>query len=272
MISRPKLGRHVHHDPRSLAFAHGVLPRSAVKSVDWQRRIPILDQGQTGSCTGNATTGLLGTDSLGRTAATTVTISAAGAAASKGVFAAGTYALDEAFALKVYRLNTILDGLPGEYPTEDTGSTGIACGKSLKALGLATGYKHAFNVDALKSALQSGPVLLGLPWFNSMFDTANDGRIKLDKTSGLAGGHEIECSRYDAETGEFWIPNSWGESFGVKGWAYFTEADLAYLLSKQGDVTIPSLSAPTPPPIPAPKGADQVLADAVRTWLSQKGL
>ncbi|MFI8237610.1 C1 family peptidase [Streptomyces sp. NPDC085866] len=265
-------GRRVEHDPRSLAFSHGVLPRSAVKSVDWKRRIPILDQGQVGSCTGNATTGLLGTDSLGRTASTTVTISAAGAAASKGVFSEGVYTLDEVFALKVYRLNTILDGIPGEYPTEDTGSSGVACGKSLKALGLASGYKHAFSMDALKSALQSGPVLLGLPWLNSMFDTASDGRISVKASSGAAGGHEIECSRYDAETGQFWIPNSWSESWGLAGWAYFSEADLAYLLSQQGDVTVPTLAAPTPAPTPAPVDADKELAAAARKWLSSKGL
>jgi Papain family cysteine protease len=265
-------GRHVEHDPRSLNFAQGVLPRSAVRSVEWTRRIPILDQKNTGSCTGNATTGLLGTDSQGRTASTTVTISAAGAAASHGVFSEGVYTLDEDFALKVYRLNTILDGIPGEYPTEDTGSTGVACGKSLKALGLATGYKHAFSMDALKSALQSGPVLLGLPWLKSMFDTATDGRISVKASSGMAGGHEIECSRYDAEKGQFWIPNSWSESWGVQGWAYFSEADLAYLLSQQGDVTIPTLSAPAPvPPTPAPVDADNEFAAAAHKWLSSKG-
>jgi hypothetical protein len=272
-------GRHVEHDPRSLSFAQGVLPRSAVKSVDWTRRIPILDQGNVGSCTGNATTGLLGTDALGYTASATVTISAAGAAASHGVFTQGVYTLDEDFALKVYRLNTILDGIPGEYPAEDTGSSGVACGKSLKALGLATGYKHAFSIDALKSALQSGPVLLGIPWLNSMFDTATDGRISVKASSGVAGGHEIECSKYDAVNGRFWIPNSWGESWGVKGWAYFSEADLSYLLSQQGDVTVPALSAPSPDPtpvpptpIPAPVDADKEFAAAAHKWLSSKGL
>lgn len=46
----PRLGRRVFHDPRSLAYAHPVLPKSAIQTVEWTRRIPILDQGRLGSC------------------------------------------------------------------------------------------------------------------------------------------------------------------------------------------------------------------------------
>jgi hypothetical protein len=87
------LGRHVDHDSRSLAYAHGVLPKSAIQSVSWTRRIDVLDRGQIGSCTGNAATGILGTDSAGRTATPSVTISPAGAAASHGLFTAVRQAL-----------------------------------------------------------------------------------------------------------------------------------------------------------------------------------
>lgn len=286
MSTRPVLGRHVDHDARSLDYAVGVLPKAAIQSVEWTRRIPILDQGQVGSCTGNATTGLLGTDSQGRTATTKVTITADAAAKSHGVFKAGVYTLDEKFALKLYALNTILDGVPGVYPPDDTGSSGIACGKSLIALGLATGYKHAFSIDALKAALQTGPVLIGIPWLESMFDTDADGHIHVDQSSQVAGGHELELSKYDAEKGLFYVPNSWGTSWGKDGWGYFTEAELSWLLSQQGDVTVPALPVgPTPTPTPVPPtpvpptpipvpvvDADHVLAAAVRQWLSQKGL
>ena len=44
----PRLGRHVLHDPRSLRYAHGVLPKAAIRSVDWVRRAPVFDQGQLG--------------------------------------------------------------------------------------------------------------------------------------------------------------------------------------------------------------------------------
>lgn len=259
------------------------MPDTAVKSVKWTRRSPVLDQGDVGSCTGNADTGVLGTDSLGRTASGTVTISAAGAAASHGVFTAGTYNLDEPFALKVYTLNTILDEYPGAYPAQDTGSSSTACGKTLVALGLATSYKHSASVSVVKTALQSGPVVIGVPWYNSQFTPDADGRIPVVKSSGLAGGHEIELNGYDAENGRFWIVNSWGESWGVAGTGYFTEADLAALFADGGDVCIPTFRAdsptPTPTPTPAPADVDKTFAAALRTfitaalaWLSAKGL
>jgi hypothetical protein len=263
------LGRHVDHDPRPLEFAHPVLPKSALKPVAWQRRIGILDQGEVGSCTGNALTGVLGTDSFGRTAPTQVTVKAD----AKGVFKAGSYALDEAFALRAYTLNTRLDNVPGEYPGEDTGSTGVACGKTGRALGLLSGYTHAFTMGALKTALQAGPVMLGIPWLNSMFEPRADGTIPVVGSSGLAGGHEIACTAWDGAD-RFRIDNSWGTSWGDAGSGWFVEADLAWLLSQGGDVTVP-VYAPTPGPTPSPTPAGYTAADLaadVRALLTAKGV
>jgi len=256
------LGRHVEHDPRSLAYAHGVLPKTAITSVDWPRRIPVLDQGQLGSCTGNAGTGLLGTGSAGRSGWTSVGITATAAAASHGTFTAGVHPLDEQFA-------TVLDGVSGAYPPDDTGSSGIGVAKALKTLGLATSYTHAFSIAALNSALQQGPVMIGVPWLNSMFDPATDGRIAVDKASGVAGGHEIELNRYDATTGEYWISNSWGSSWGIKGSGYLTSVDLAWLLSQQGDVTVPAWATA---PAPAPTVTAAQLGVDIRALLAKNGV
>jgi hypothetical protein len=256
---RPGLGRIQHHDPRNLAFAHGVLPKSAIQSVAWARHTPILDQGQLGSCTGNALTGALGTDSAGRTAATHVTVTAD----SKGIFKAGRYPLDETFAVLAYELNTRLDDITGQYKPDDTGSSGPACGKTAKALGLAAGYTHAFSYDALRSALQSGPALIGIDWYNSMFDPKPDGQIVVDKTSGLAGGHELLIREYDAVNDIAWADNSWSTSWGVQGRGYFRGADLRALLADGGDVTVLAFTAapipvPTPPPAPTPPATPPV--------------
>lgn len=268
------LGRHVEHDPRSLRYAHGVLPKAAVKSVSWTRRIPILDQGQVGSCTGNAATGALGTDSAGRTATTSVTITAAGAAASHGLFTPGVHKLDEAFAVALYSLATILDGITGQYPPSDTGSTGIGVAKALQALGLAAAYTHAFSIAALNSALQTGPVLIGIDWYQSMFDPKADGQIVVDPASGVAGGHELELAAFDASAGEYEIDNSWAESWGVQGRGYFTTASLTTLLAQQGDVTVPTwANSPQPTPTPVPTGATGAqVAAGIRAALSGLGV
>lgn len=251
---RPGLGRIQHHDPRNLNYAHSVLPKSAIKSVTWARHTPILDQGSIGSCTGNALTGALGTDSAGRTATAQVTVKAD----SKNIFKASTYTLDENFAVMAYELNTRLDDIKGQYKPDDTGSSGPACGKTAQALGLASGYTHAFSYDALRSALQAGPVLIGIPWYNSMFDPQADGQIAVDKTSGLAGGHELMIREYDAVKDVAWVDNSWGLSWGVNGRGYFKGADLRALLADGGDVTVLTFvkdPVPTPPSPPAPSPA-----------------
>jgi len=267
-----RLGRHVNHDPRNLRHPVGVLPQSAIQTVSWTRQIPILDQGQLGSCTGNAATGVLGTDSAGRTATGTVVISAAGAKASHGYFTAGTYALDENFAVQLYGLATAIDSYAGTYPPTDTGSDGPSVFKALKLLGLVDSYSHAFSLAALNSALMAGPLAIGIEWLNSMFTTNSDGLIVVDHPSGVAGGHELEVKGYDIGTGLYEIPNSWGlDGFGVDGVGYMTVADMTWLLSQQGDVTVPVYAAVPAPPVP-PVPPTPVSATAQQLWDAQKGV
>ena len=252
-----RLGRHVEHDPRSLRFAHGVLPGSAVRPVQWQRRVPVFDQHALGSCTGNAAAGVLATDHAAGPGLTEVVV--------KGVLRP----VDEELAVALYSLATALDNIVGQFPPDDTGSSGLGVAKALKKVGLAVGYTHAFSLAALKSALQSGPAMLGIVWLNSMFDPAADGTLTVDEASGLAGGHEIVCSGWDGS--RFRLDNSWGSSWGDAGSCWVKEADMQWLLSQQGDVTVPALVA-APQPTPTPSDPDMAMALAARTWLTQKGL
>jgi len=255
-----RLGRHVEHDPRSLAYAHGVLPKTAIKSVDWTRRVPHFDQGNLGSCTGNAATGLLGTDSAARTGLTSVTLDG------------HVLPVDEDLAVQVYELATQLDSIKGTYPPDDTGSSGLGAAKALKKLGLAASYKHAFGLDALKSALQSGPVMVGTVWLESMFNVDADGLVEVDRKSAIAGGHEYVLSAYDASQQAFRLDNSWGDSWGARGSAWLEERDVQWLLSQQGDVTVPVwATVPTPPPAPTP-APDPRLVQAATLALQLDGL
>ncbi len=266
-----RLGRHVEHDPRSVRYAFPVYPKSAIKSALWTRRAPILDQGNLGSCTGNALAGILGTDAEGYQGLTTVYVPNADA---YKLFVRTSYVIDEAFAIQLYKLNTLLDSFKGEYPPTDTGSSGLACGKSAVALGLADTYSHAFSFGALQSAIQHGPVLFGTVWLNSMFETASDGHVRVQTSSGVAGGHELIISGYDASAGTWQLANSWGSSWGFHGHGYVTDNEMKWLLSQQGDVTVPHLvsTAPEPSPDPTPAPSDAVLYAQVKAWAKAKGL
>lgn len=262
-----RLGRHVRHDTRSVFYAHGVMPRSAIRSAEWQRHIPILDQGPLGSCVPNNGPEFLGTDALGYTGGAVASILKAD---TKGVFQAGTiWSLDEDFARNLYRLVTRLDSYPGQWEPDDTGSDGLTLAKALRMLGFADRYTHAFSYHALVSALQTGPVTLGLEWENSMFTTGTDGKITIDYGSGVAGGHQVFARKFDADNDRVWIDNSWGESFGLDGRGWFQGVELAAHLKRSGDVTVPHLI--TEEPAPAAVG-DRDLWAYAKAWAAGKGM
>ncbi|MEV5957310.1 hypothetical protein AB0M11_26675 [Streptomyces sp. NPDC051987] len=267
-----RLGRHVRHDPRSAAYALPAMPRTAIKSVTWERHIPILNQGQVGSCVPNTGTEYLACDSLGYTGAASTVVQKTD---TQGEFKAGeSWDLDEDFALQLYRLLTRIDSYPGQWEPDDTGSDGLTLGKGLVMLGVADKYDHAFTYKSAVSALQSGPVCFGTVWYNSMFDPKPDGEIVVDPKSGVAGGHEYLSRQFDADQDRVWIDNSWDTSWGLDGRAWISGKGMTALLKAQGDVTVPHLlgAAPTPTPTPPPADPDMAMALAARAWLTAKGL
>ena len=257
------LGRHVEHDDRSRVFAHAELLPDALTSVAWTRRVPIFDQGRLGSCTGNAFAGLVGTDSAGRPGTASITVTNGDAA---GIIPVGTHPVDENLAVALYRLATRLDDIPGQYPPQDTGSSGLGAAKALCAIGVARSYSHAFSRTAVRSALQSGPVAVGTVWLESMFNIDGDGSVCVDRASAVAGGHEYVLSAWDATEDMYTIANSWGVSWGRDGYATITGADLAWLLSQDGDVTVPAFTSSTQPPTPVDP-ADRTLWERVKGWV-----
>lgn len=241
----PRLGRHVRRDDRDFNYAVAPLPRRALHSVDWTRRAPIFDQGQVGSCTFNAAAGCLCTDGKNRTGLTTAHVTQAD---QFGIFHAGDYVVQEnPFVYNGYVLTTKIDPFPGEMPGQDTGSDGPSAAKTMVTLGLATKYLHSFTMDALKTALQDGPVMWGTVWLNSMYHLDAHDTLVVDTNSGEAGGHEMCMSGWDSDTGIFKIQQSWGEGFGDHGIIYGKEPDVATLLGMQGDITVPVFVTAAPP-------------------------
>lgn len=226
----PRLGRHVHHDSRSLSYEF--LPRDAAlkgKSTFWASGAKPLNQGDVGSCTGNATAQWINSDF---------------AAAVRTQVHQGKY-LTESDALKIYGLGTHLDSDPGSYPPDDTGCDGVSVCKAGVKLGYFRKYTHTFSFQAAQAAAEITPFIQGTVWTKKMFNPVN-GLVTVGKITDatIAGGHEYEGAGIDWNAGVFIYRNSWGDQKdwpGCKPGGYFAVSfrDVAALLAEQGDVTIP---------------------------------
>jgi hypothetical protein len=212
-----RLGRHLWLDARSLAHMienNIAQMTSKVTSVHWERKLVILDQGKLGSCTGNAGTGALGTQPFYD-------------AVGKKVLPSPDDETDaEAFAVKLYEDATVIDGYPGTYPPDDTGSSGLAICKVLKSRGIVAGYHWARSAHGFVQLLQRGPVLQGMPWYNAFFSPGANGFIDADRnwsSSGVAGGHEVEAVGVEIDTQNLYdsvvtYANSWGTGWADNGY------------------------------------------------------
>ncbi len=211
-----RLGRNMWLDGRSLTHMveNDVQEMGqALQSCQWERVLTVLDQGQLGSCTGNAGTGALGTqpfyDAVGHTV----------------LPAPGDAAAAEEFAVQLYADATVVDGYPGTYPPEDTGSSGLAICKVLKDRGTIRGFRWARTPYGFLRLLQNGPVLQGMPWYNAFFSPDPQGFIDSDSSwpsSGVAGGHEVEAIGVELDTSDAFnsvitYVNSWGPGWGDSG-------------------------------------------------------
>lgn len=206
------LGRSIHHDERSKAYPAALAP--TYRSVYWLHHGSTLDQGSIGSCTGNALVDALMSGPLYRIGRT----------------------LTESDALRAYSRATQLDPFPGSYPPTDTGSDGLDACKAGVEFGWLKGYTHAFGMDACLRALTLQPVMIGIPWFESMFTPGKGG--VLTASGKLAGGHEVALTAISTSN-MVRVQNSWGSGWGINGTAWLKFADLDRLLNQQGDCTIP---------------------------------
>jgi len=209
-------GRLVEHDPRSYNYQ---APKATVsRSVLWAHHGPVLDQGNIGSCTGNAAADLINTDLFAKSRP-------------------GGY-MNEGNALHLYSLATTLDGDPGTYPPDDTGSSGLAVAKAGVKLGYFSSYNHAFGFDQFCAALQLQPVLLGTNWYDSMSKPAkNTGLVTI--TGDVAGGHEYVALGVNYEKKYITCLNSWGAGWGINGRFMVSFDSMRRLLNEQGDVVAP---------------------------------
>lgn len=227
MVETPyKLGRHVEHDEQSRGFAFTAPTAPTRHSVQHATAAPVLNQGSTNGCVGNAFAQLLGTQ----------------------MFAPVLSALHhkswltETEALNIYHVATHADGLGADfYPPNDDGTSALGGAKALQQLGFIDRYLHTFTFTDFLAAIQQQPVTVGSDWTDQMFGPDKKGFVHPGplNDSTIVGGHEYLARGVNFTSQTLTFRNSWGPSWAVGGEFYMSFKDFQTLLKHDGDVLMP---------------------------------
>lgn len=207
------LGRRLEHDERSRGFQAAASP--VLRTVSHAKFGVVLDQGQTGSCTGHA---------------------AAHALETRPMYRRRQYT--HADAMRFYSLGTQNDQWVGnEYPPVDEGSSALGVCKGLKILGEITSYTHAFGLSQTLGALVFGPVMIGVNFYEDMAKLTSGGFMV--PGGQIAGGHEMCLVSINVAGSYVGGINSWGPGWGKIGRFKMAFEHLDRLLHEDGDSTVP---------------------------------
>jgi len=206
------LDRRPHFDERSKAYPiRALLDTSQPRSYSW-RCTTWLDQGREGACVGHAWAHERAAMPVERPATS-----------------------EDAF--EIYRAAQKIDPWPGE---DYSGTSVLAGAKAAMTKGWLKEYRWAFNLnDTLTAISRKGPVVLGIDWYEGMFETDIYGYVR--PTGALAGGHAILARGVNITRRTVSLHNSWSQDWGVNGRALITWDDLGMLLASGGEACVPVL-------------------------------
>lgn len=222
----PALDRRVRFDERSRSY--GIAPFVAGtprRKTIWRmpKNFP-LNQGTEGACVGFGWSGELACEPI-------------------------VIPADKDRAMRIYRLAREVDQAAGlNFPD---GASLLAGAQVCKSNNWIIGYRWAFGIqDVIDTLCAKGPVLLGIPWYESMYTPEYNGLIRVN--GQIAGGHCILATGYWPDHPQLGnvieLTNSWGRSYGIEGRGYIREIDLAALLKQDGEACIATDVTPGPKP------------------------
>lgn len=86
---------------------------------------------------------------------------------------------------------------------------------------LIASYERVNNLDELKIALMTAPVVIGIGCFEEIMTVNRTGFVPYPKNPAVSyGGHAICAVGYDDRTGRIKFKNSWGSGWGHSGYGY----------------------------------------------------
>jgi hypothetical protein len=213
-VTDNRVDRLVQFDERSRSFSIASAEQKELRSYTW-RCNEWFDQGKEGACVAYA----LGHEMASRPAE------------QKGIY-------DKWLIENVYweaQRNDPWEG--GAYPNANPRYEGTSVLSGVKALHKQKffgEYRWAFSFrDLLEGIGYNGPAVLGVNWYQNMFNTDSEGFIK--PTGYIGGGHAVLARAVNVKTGVVTIRNSWGKSWGRNGDCYIKFDDLEKLMSERGE-------------------------------------
>lgn len=195
-------------------------PSLMMKARWWSPGYPVLDQGQEGACVGFGCTG----EAMASPARVKPWMTDTGLPLSEAPIRA---------AQKVYRRAKEID----EWEGVDYEGTSVRAGMLVgRERGWWTGFRWAFSMLELRAALEEGPVVIGVEWFDSMYETGPFGDVTVSGPS--VGGHCLVITGYSpnyrGRGPRYRWRNSWGSEYGVHGNGYIRPELLDRVLFKAG--------------------------------------
>lgn len=208
-VTDPRLDLVFDKDPSNLLYEVEI-PTFKKRARRWPRS-PITDQGREGACVGHAQTRI--------------------AASRTGLRAPDL----SQHSFGWYKAAQQID----EWPGENYSGTSVRAGGEI---GLKAGhykeYRWAFGIDqALEALTTVGPLVLGIPWYDSMYETDDEGWINVSGTK--VGGHAIDADYINWRYEYVELPNSWGLGYGKQGVGRMSFETLDQLLREGGEVQVP---------------------------------